>query len=64
MAAIGVKPHIAERALNHVSARSDMEDVYDQWEYLDEKRDALNRWAAHVAGLIAGKPSSVVPLRA
>lgn len=40
---IGVRPHIAERLVNHVSSRSEMELVYDQHTYLPEMRDAIDR---------------------
>lgn len=62
MGSIGVAPHIAERVLNHVSARSDMEKTYDQWQYLEEKRSALDRWAAHVMDLVEGRASKIITL--
>jgi hypothetical protein len=37
--------------------------VYQRHEYAEEQRIALERWAAHVAGLVAGKPAGVVPIR-
>jgi len=36
---------------------------YDQYEYLDEKRDALERWAAKVASIVTPPPANVVQLR-
>ncbi|HEX5461075.1 MAG TPA: tyrosine-type recombinase/integrase [Steroidobacteraceae bacterium] len=44
-----VEPHIAERILNH--AQPGMEGIYDQYAYLDEKRAALQKWAAHLRSL-------------
>jgi integrase len=41
-----IQPHIAERVLNHVQER--IAGTYDLWAYADEKRDALNKWAAHL----------------
>jgi len=41
-----VPKEIAERILNH------FQDTYDQWAFLDEKRAALDRWAAHLSSLI------------
>lgn len=38
-----VSHDIKERVINHV--RGELDEVYDQWEYLEEKRDALNKWA-------------------
>lgn len=41
-----VEPHIAERVLNHVQEK--LAGTYDVYEYLDEKRAALNKWAEHL----------------
>jgi integrase len=49
LARLGVKVDIAERVLNH--ARERMEAAYDVHEYIDEKRDALERWAKYLAEL-------------
>jgi len=38
-----------------------MAGVYQRYEFADEKREALDAWGAHVAGLIAPK-SNVVPM--
>lgn len=43
---LGVPLHVAELVLNH--ARPRLEKTYDHYDYLAEKRDALERWAAHV----------------
>jgi integrase len=43
-----VAPHIAERLLNHVTAQTDMEEVYDHHPYIDEMRVAVNLWEAHL----------------
>lgn len=44
-----IEPHIAERVLNH--AQEKIAGTYDVWEYADEKRGALERWAAHIKAL-------------
>ena len=46
MAKLGVAETVAERVINHVP--DGMVKVYDLHTYIDEKRDALNKWAAHV----------------
>lgn len=51
LARLKVVPHIAERVLNH--AQDKMEGTYDVHDYLDEKRAALEKWAAHLRGLVA-----------
>jgi integrase len=40
-ARIGTPPHIAERLVNHVSAQTDMERIYDQYRYLPELKLAV-----------------------
>jgi integrase len=64
MAELGIQPHIIEACLNHVSgAKAGVAGVYNRAAYLPEKRAALERWAAHVAGIISGKAAAkVVPL--
>jgi integrase len=44
-----ILPHVAERALNHVQEK--IEGTYDLHPYLEEKREALDKWAAHLEGL-------------
>jgi hypothetical protein len=44
-----VKVDIAERELNH--ARERMEATNDVHDYIEEKRDALDKWATHLAAL-------------
>lgn len=64
MAEIGVPPHIVEAALNHVSgAKAGVAGVYNRAVYAEEKKAALERWAAHVEAIVTGKPANVVPLR-
>jgi integrase len=45
-----IEPHIAERCLNH-AAGSVIERTYDVHDYIDERREALNKWADHLAAL-------------
>ena len=49
LARLKVEPHIAERVLNH--AQETIPGTYDVHDYLDEKRTALDKWAAHLEGL-------------
>jgi integrase len=58
---LGVPPHIAELALNHV--RKGMIAVYDRHTYQPEIADALNRWAEHLTAVIEGRKGKVVALR-
>jgi integrase len=64
MADIGIAPHIIEAVLNHVSgARAGVAGIYNRAQYADEKRVALERWAAHVQGVVSGKAGKVVAMR-
>jgi integrase len=64
MADIGIPPHIIEAVLNHVSGhKASVAGVYNRAQYAEEKRAALERWSAHVQGLVSGAPSKVVTLR-
>ncbi|MFL9625697.1 tyrosine-type recombinase/integrase [Aeromonas veronii] len=47
MSRIGVHPHVSEKVLGHRLAG--ILAVYDQHDYLDEQRAALEQWAAHIA---------------
>lgn len=52
---LGVRPDIAERVLNHVSSRTEVEDTYDLNLYLPELRDAMEKWEAHLTVLFEQK---------
>jgi hypothetical protein len=49
---LGVRPDIAERILNHVSSRSEVEDTYDLHLYLDPMRGALEKWEQHLQKIL------------
>ena len=69
MAMMGVQPHIIEAVLNHrTGIVSGVAAVYNRHAYLDEKREALNRWADRVEELTRPRtlqpelrPARVVP---
>jgi integrase len=47
---LGVLPHVVEAILNHVSGhRAGVAGVYNRARYEGEMRQALDRWAAHLA---------------
>jgi integrase len=53
MARLGVAPHVADKVLNHQSgAISGVAAVYQRHEFLAERKDALERWSAHVAQIV------------
>ena len=59
-------PHIVEAVLNHVSGhRAGVAGVYNRSRYAAEIRDALQRWAEHVAALTKPvRPKSIRLVRA
>jgi integrase len=59
---LGVPPHIAELAINHVKAG--IVAVYDKHRYEGEVAAALAQWAEHLTAITEGRKSKVVPLRA
>jgi integrase len=58
---LGVPPHIAELAINHV--KGGVEAIYDRYRYEREIAAALARWAEHVLALVEGPESKVVALQ-
>ena len=52
----GIAPHIVEKVLNHnPKALQGVAGIYNRFEYLPERKAALEVWDRHVALLIAGK---------
>ena len=63
LAALGVALPVIERLLNHISESfGGVQGVYQRHEFEVEKREALARWAQHVAGLVSDQPSNVSKL--
>lgn len=61
---LGVRFEVTEAVLNHVSgAKGGVAGIYQRHDWKEEKRSALNAWAAHVNELITGAgDTSVVRL--
>ena len=60
---LGIAPHIIELCVNHISgARAGVAGVYNRSELLPERKAALERWSAHVEGLLSGRPTNIVAL--
>jgi integrase len=49
LARLKIEPHVAERVLNH--AQETIAGTYDRHAYMDQKRAALEKWAAHLVAL-------------
>ncbi len=62
MTALGINRLVVSKILNHVE-RS-VTAIYDRHGYDAEKRHALEAWAAHLEGMLSGKPKAdnVVPM--
>ncbi|WP_139350544.1 site-specific integrase [Rhodanobacter sp. B04] len=62
MAASRVPKEYRDRVLNHVdSSVGGMH--YNMYDYMDEKREALEKWARRLEGLLADTVATVVPMR-
>lgn len=59
--ALGVVPHIAERCLNHKI--KGVEGIYNRHDYFEERKAALNAWAALLMQFEQGRTDKVIPLR-
>jgi integrase len=59
LASIGVPQEIINRILNH--AQGPITATYNRYEYLDEKRAALQKWADELERIV-GRPAKVIPL--
>jgi hypothetical protein len=59
-ALLNVPPHVVDKTLKHVSGTiRGAAAVYNRFEYLDERRQALEAWGNRVADLAAPLPSDV-----
>jgi hypothetical protein len=73
MGELGVQPHIIEAAINRRSGhKAAVAGTYNRANYHAERKQALEKWAAHVMALVAkpkgvaraGARSSAKPLKA
>jgi integrase len=56
LAKLGVLPHVIEAVQNH-APQGISRQVYNRYSYAKEKREALDLWAQHLAGL-SGEPAN------
>jgi hypothetical protein len=56
MEEIGISPFIVGHVLGHVSVTkaSITSKVYARYDYAREKREAVEKWAAHLTGIVEG----------
>jgi integrase len=63
MAELGIRPDVIELVVNHVSGhRGGIAGVYNRSELMAERKNALERWSAHVEGLATGQANNVVDM--
>jgi integrase len=62
MTELGIDRLVVSKILNHVERH--VTATYDRYSYFDQKRRALDAWAAHVDAILSGKQaaSNVVTL--
>ena len=64
MARLHIAPHVVDKLLNHLTGTiRGVAAVYNRFEYLEERRAALEAWGRHVANLITPAAANVVVLR-
>jgi hypothetical protein len=62
LSALKVQDHIAELVIGH--GRKGLQRVYDQHRYVEEKREALDKWASYLRSIVEPPPPNVVELAA
>ena len=61
LSALRIGEEVREAVLAHV--RPGIKGVYDQYQYLDEKREALTLWNARLRSIVEPPPANVIELR-
>ena len=65
LARLGIAPHVADRVLNHTAGTiRGVAATYNRFQYIDERKAALDAWGRFVDTLVHPAPGNVVPLRA
>ena len=61
MARLNIPPHVVDKILNHTSGTiRGVAAVYNRFEYLDERRAALDAWGRYVTELVLSRPNNVI----
>jgi integrase len=62
MARLKVVPHVCDKVLNHLTGKiRGIASVYNKFEYLDERRAALQAWGNYLRSLLHSTEPNVVP---
>ena len=51
---------VISRILNH--KQRGVTDIYDRYTYTQEKRDALEKWAQKIIGIVESECADVIPM--
>jgi len=64
LARLGVMQTVTARCLNHTSEgkQTALDRIYNRHDFAPQMAEAWKRWGAHVAAVVSGAPSNVVPL--
>jgi integrase len=61
---LGIRGETIELCINHQSgSRAGVVGIYNRSQLLPERKEAFERWAAHVAGIVEQRPANVTPLK-
>ena len=63
IARLGIAPHVADRVLNHTAGTiRGVAAIYNRFEYLEERRAALEAWGRCIEAQIGREVQNVVSL--
>ena len=58
---LGIRFEVTEAVLNHISgSKSGVAGIYQQHDWIDEKRDALDQWAMRVNEICSDKEGKLI----
>jgi hypothetical protein len=64
MARLKIATYVVDKVLNHSGGTiRGVAAVYNRFEYLEERRTALDAWGRYVTGLVSPSPTNIVKLR-
>jgi integrase len=64
MGNLGIRPDVIELCVNHISGtRGGVAGTYNRSTLLPERKEAFERWALHVAGIVEQRPANLTHLR-
>jgi hypothetical protein len=63
MASLNFPPHVVDEILNHTSGIiSGVAAVYNRFEYLEDRRAALQAWGQHIQNIVMPQPSNIISI--